>query len=141
MEYKIYEQPPTPGEYCGLRALCGLGPRTIEAAKISLPRSLYAVSIRDQSGKLIGMGRVVGDLGSHVQVVDIAVDPAYQKRGLSRKIKDRITHFVETEVPECAFVNLFADIDYLYQKYGFEYPVSKGMFLNRSALQERLGKN
>lgn len=133
MDIQITEVPPTPEEYCLLRAKCGLGPRTVEAAALALPRSLYALSLREKD-HLVGMGRVVGDLGSHVQIVDIAVEPHNQKRGLSRVIMDRLMAFVTANVPSCAYVNLFSDVDYLYQKYGFEYSVSKGMSLNRAKI-------
>jgi ribosomal protein S18 acetylase RimI-like enzyme len=134
VDIQINEVPPTPEEYCLLRSKCGLGVRTVDAAKLALPRSLYALSLRDTKHNLVGMGRIVGDLGSHVQIVDIAVEPAFQKRGLSRVIMDRLMAFVAAEVPSCAYVNLFADVDYLYQKYGFEYAVSKGMSLNRDKI-------
>lgn len=133
MDFKILEEPPTPAEYCEMRAKCGLMPRTESAARVSLPKSLYAVTIRNDENRLIAMGRVVGDLGSHVQIVDIAVDPDFQKQGYSTRVMKKIMNFIDTQVPDCAFVNLFADVDYLYQKYGFQYPVSKGMFLNRAA--------
>ena len=80
-------------------------------------------------GRLIGMGRIVGDGGCHLQLVDIAVHPDHQKKGLSRQILTRLRSHLEREIPECAVVSLFADVDYLYQKFGFEYPrKSKGMF-------------
>lgn len=68
---QIEEKIPDPAEYCALRITCGLSAMSVEAAKEGLPKSLYAVTLRDGE-KLIGMGRVVGD-GLHVQVVDIAV--------------------------------------------------------------------
>lgn len=135
MDIYFIEEPPSPEEYCELRSKCGLGRRTIDAANLALSRSLFAVSLRDSSGQLIGMGRVVGDLGCHVQVVDIAVEPAFQKRGLSRQILQRIMRFIEKEVPDCAYVNLFAGVDYLYQKFGFRYPKSKGMYLERTTCE------
>lgn len=128
--FKIVYQPPTPEEYCELRKLCGLGPRTVAAATIALPRSLFAICLRSgEENQLIAMGRVVGDLGSHVQVCDIAVRPEHQKKGYSKIILENIRAFIKREVPECAFVNLFADVDFLYQKFGFEYTVAKGMYL------------
>ena len=40
--------------------------------------------------------------------------------------------FIENQIPKTAIVSLFADVDYLYQKFGFGKPVaSKGMFLKR----------
>ena len=131
MNIRINEEPPTAEEYCLLRAKCGLGARTVEAAIIALPRSLFSITLRNPKNELIGMGRIVGDLGSHVQIVDIAVEPDYQKLGLSRLIMDRLMNFVAVEVPTCADVNLFSNVDALYQKYGFENAVSNGMSLNR----------
>jgi len=127
---EITETIPSPEEYCGMRKACGLSEKTLEAAKKGLPRSLYAVSLRS-SGKLIGTGRIVGD-GLHVQVVDIAVHPDFQKRGLSKQILQRIVAYAETQVPKCAVVSLFADVDWLYEKFGFGKPErSVGMFYKR----------
>lgn len=123
---------PRPDEYCALRKLVGLSPMDIKSAEEALPRSLFTICIRDGK-KLIAMGRLVGDKGCFVQVVDIAVDPSYQKQGLSRKVMEALMEFINKEFPRCAVVSLFADVDYLYQKFGFKEPnVSKGMFLQRS---------
>lgn len=132
MDFTILEQVPSAEEYCELRKICGLAPKTIKAANMGLPRSLYAISIRSD-GKLVGMGRIVGDLGCHVQITDIAVRPEFQGQGLGNLINKHILDFVKKECPECCFVNLFADVDYLYQKFGF-VPLlkSKGMYLDWS---------
>lgn len=132
LKYELREECPPPEEYCALRKLVGLSAMDLEAAREAIPLSLFGVTIRDQ-GKLIAMGRVVGDKGCFVQVVDIAVHTDYQKQGLSRKIMESIITYIEKEVPRCAVVSLFADIDYLYQKFGFVTPnTSTGMFLKRT---------
>ncbi|MEL7536240.1 MAG: GNAT family N-acetyltransferase [Pseudomonadota bacterium] len=117
-------------EYCELRRVCGLSPKTIEAAERGLPNSLYATTIRDQ-GKLIAMGRVVGDRGCNYEVVDIAVHPDYQRQGLGQQIMAAIMSFIEADAPESAYVSLIADhhSPALYSKFGFEptAPVSIGM--------------
>ncbi len=124
----VRRENPTAQEYLSLRSQAGMTFRSTEASKQALSRSLFSVCLRDEKNKLIGMGRVVGDQGSHVQVVDIAVHPDHQKKGLSHLIMKEIMSFIENEVDECAFVNLFADVDFLYQKYGFVIPTtSKGM--------------
>ena len=76
----LAEAVPTVGEYCALRILTGLSAMDPDAAVDALPRSLHAVTLR-HDGRLVGMGRVVGD-GLHVQVVDIAVHPDVQGQGL-----------------------------------------------------------
>ncbi|AGH95364.1 GNAT family N-acetyltransferase [Pseudobdellovibrio exovorus] len=130
MKYTLKNELPAPEEYCHLRQITGLSPKTIAAAQVSLPRSLHAVTLRN-GDQLIAMGRVIGDLGCHVQIVDIAVHPDYQGLKLSRVIMENIMDFVTKECHRCAFVNLFADVDYLYQKFGFVDSVkSKGMYLD-----------
>lgn len=130
MEFQILDQIPTSAEYCELRKLCGLSEKTLQAADMGLPRSLYAVTIRFH-GKLIGMGRIIGDLGCHVQITDIAVHPDFQGRKFANLIMDKIMGFVKRECPECCFVNLFADVEFLYVKYGFIPSVkSQGMYLD-----------
>ncbi len=115
-------------EYCELRRAAGLSPMDEDAAAAALPKSLFAVTIRD-GGALIGMGRLVGD-GLHVQVVDVAVHPDHQGEGLGRQIMEHIMDFVCREIPECAVVSLLADVDWLYQKFGFDLPRrSVGMML------------
>lgn len=120
---------PTVEEYCALRIASGLSAMDPLAAASALPRSLHAVTIRD-GGSLLAMGRVVGD-GLHVQVVDIAVEPAHQGTGLSRLVMEDIMGFIDT-LPRSTIVNLFADIDWLYQKFGFVVPDhTTGMSLRR----------
>lgn len=130
MEIEISEQVPTVTEYCELRKVAGLSPKTEQSAAIGLPKSLFAVSIRS-NGSLIAMGRAIGDLGCFVQITDIAVHPEHQGKGLGRVVMERIMAFVERECPKDSFVNLFADVEFLYQKFGFVHSTkSKGMYLD-----------
>ncbi len=135
MAIDVQEATPTAAEYCDLRVVCGLSPMTIEAAEARLPRTLFGVALRDD-GRLVGMGRLVGD-GIHVQVVDIVVRPDYQRRGLPRTIMEKIMSYVESSIPECAVVSLFADVDWLYPKFGFGSPEkSRGMLFKRRPQRE-----
>jgi predicted GNAT family N-acyltransferase len=130
MDFTVANRIPGVEEYCGLRIATGLSAMDPQAAVTALPRSLHAVTIRD-GDRLIAMGRVVGD-GLHVQVVDIAVEPEFQGQGLSRIVMENIMGFVST-LPTSTIVNLFADIDWLYQKFGFVVPEhTTGMSLRRA---------
>lgn len=121
---------PTPDEYCRLRQASGLSPMTKQAAERGLPNSLYGVTVRS-SENLVGMGRVVGD-GLHVQVVDIAVLPEFQGRGISRTIMESIMGYIDRDVPACSVVSLLADVDWLYHKFGFQESTrSTGMVYRR----------
>ncbi|WP_442905530.1 GNAT family N-acetyltransferase [Halomonas sp. BC04] len=50
--------------------------------------------------ELIGMGRVAGDGGTFFQVVDIAVAPQHQGRGLGKIIMNEICRYIDHEVPK-----------------------------------------
>lgn len=131
--FEVRDEIPGVDEFCDLRIAAGLSAMDRGAAALALPRSLHAVTIRTgrtgrDDGRLIGMGRVVGD-GLHVQVTDIAVLPEHQGQGLSKLVLESIMRFVAT-LPRSTIVTLFADVDWLYHKYGFAVPsASTGMML------------
>jgi predicted N-acetyltransferase YhbS len=64
-------------------------------------------------------------------VVDIAVTPALQGKGLGKRILAALDAWLLANVPESAYVTLVADGDakYLYAKFGFAEtaPVSVNM--------------
>jgi ribosomal protein S18 acetylase RimI-like enzyme len=82
-DYKIAAGVPSVEDYCELRVAAGLSPRSERAARLGLPNTLFGVAVT-LDGALVGMGRVVGDGGTSYQVVDIAVRPEHQGRGLAR---------------------------------------------------------
>ncbi|WLV24889.1 GNAT family N-acetyltransferase [Aciduricibacillus chroicocephali] len=129
-EYMFKNKPPEPEAYMALRLECGLSGKSRESAEAGLPNSLFAVSVYDGS-VLVGMGRVIGDGGTFLQVVDIAVKPACQGQGLGKKIVRQIMNYLDKNAYEGTYVSLLADIpaDELYKQFGFNYtyPRSCGM--------------
>ncbi len=117
---ELVEQFPDAEDYCRLRADAGMATRTLDAARRGLPNTLYGVSLLHE-GQVVGMGRVIGDGGSFFIVVDIAVAPQHQGRGLGRRIMDALDAWLRANAPPSAVVSLVADGDakYLYAKYGF----------------------
>lgn len=134
--YSVTHATPSVETYRHLRIAAGLSAKTIEAAERGLPNTLFAVQIICD-GVPIGMGRVIGDGGSFYQVVDIAVLPAHQGRGLGKQIMAEISDYIVREVPESAYVSLIADGEAyrLYQQFGFSLtaPASQGMALKKTA--------
>ena len=112
--------PPSVETYMALRAAAGMHSRSAAGAARGLPNSLFAVQIQ-RAGETIAMGRVVGDGGCFYQVVDIAVHPAHQGRGLGKQIMGEIRAFILREAPENAFVSLLADGEAhrLYAQFDF----------------------
>ena len=124
----------TPGarEYAELRRVAGLGERSLEAAELGLPQSLFAVCVRD-GDRLIGMGRVIGDGGCNYEIVDMAVHPDYQRQGMGKRIMEALMDWLRANAPKTAYVCLIADdhAPALYAQFGFEpvAPRSIGMAL------------
>ncbi|MFC4550694.1 MULTISPECIES: GNAT family N-acetyltransferase [Halorussus] len=137
MHYRLADDLPTPAEYVALRAAAGMGERTETAARRGLPNTIYGVTVREADGAgdptdpPVGMGRLVGDDGCFYQLVDIAVHPDHQGRGLGSRVVEVLMEYVEENAPESAYVSLIADVDGFYERFGFEdtAPDSKGMYL------------
>ena len=134
--YSLVYATPSVETYRHLRTAVGLGAKTVEAATRGLPNSLFAVQVLC-AGEPVGMGRVIGDGGAFYQVVDIAVLPAHQGRGLGKMIMAAISDYIAREVPESGYVSLIADGEAyrLYQQFGFALtaPASQGMALKKTA--------
>jgi ribosomal protein S18 acetylase RimI-like enzyme len=128
--YSISKEIPEVDEFIALRLAAGLSAKTTEAAQRGLPASLFSVCVRD-NGRLIGMGRVIGDGGCNFEVVDVAVHPEYQRRGLGYQIMEVLMNDLRGSAPKSAYVCLIADhgAPALYEKFGFELtaPDSVGM--------------
>lgn len=127
--YKFIEKVPPTDDFLRLRKVSGLTPRPKAAAEKALPNSLYGVYVKYQE-KIVGMGRVVGDGALNFEIVDIAVDPDHQGKGLGRGIIEKITEYLENHAPKGALITLMADIPAFYEKFGFQHmpPGSEGMY-------------
>ena len=93
-----------------------------------MPDFVYGVHIIID-GAVIGMGRIVGDEALNFEIVDIAVDPKYQKQGFGRIIMEHIMAYLDKEAPAGCYITLMADVPALYEKFGFALarPESEGM--------------
>ncbi|WP_416408449.1 GNAT family N-acetyltransferase [Agrobacterium rosae] len=129
-EYATISRLPSVGEYLHLRAIAGLSAFSEDAARAGLSGTIYSVMVL-QNDVAVGMGRLIGDGGCFFQVVDIAVHPEHQGRGLGKSIMDAIMTYVSNELPTTAYVSLIADVpaNKLYEKFGFveTAPRSLGM--------------
>jgi ribosomal protein S18 acetylase RimI-like enzyme len=77
------------------------------------------------------MGRVIGDGGWYFHLVDLAVDPQYQRRGIGDGILEELLAPIEELAPPGAYISLLADEPgrRLYERHGFQptAPRSIGM--------------
>lgn len=132
--YRIVVGPPPVSDYQALRERAGLAPCSEAQARLALAGSWFAVhAVADGAGEAVGMGRVIADGGWYFHIVDMAVLPAHQRRGLGDAILTALLERIRTEAPPGAFVNLLADPPgrALYARHGFREtaPHSIGMSL------------
>lgn len=120
MEYK--ENVLCYGEYCELRESVGWLLFSKEQTQKALTNSLYTV-IAVKDSQTVGMGRLIGD-GMYYMIVDIVVQPSYQKQGIGNKIINMILEFVDKETPTGgrSSIQLIAEKgkETFYEKIGFE---------------------
>ncbi|WP_051342213.1 GNAT family N-acetyltransferase [Pseudonocardia spinosispora] len=118
--YVLHDQTPTPEDFVRLRACAGLSPRSIEAARRGLPRSWASVIATIDGGPVVGMGRLIGDGSLALQVVDMAVEPEHQRRGIGRRILTRLLELAAQSEPD-VYLSLVADPpgQALYRELGF----------------------
>jgi ribosomal protein S18 acetylase RimI-like enzyme len=129
-DYDLVVGTPAVDDYRRLRQVVGLSEKTQTAAEAGLPNTWFAVTIT-LNGRTVGMGRVIGDGGTAFQIVDIAVEPEHQGKGLGKRIVAALVDHLRANAPASAYVSLIADGDaqYLYAQYGFApvMPESIGM--------------
>lgn len=120
MEYKenmlCYE------DYCELRESVGWLLFSKEQTQKALINSLYTV-IAVKDNQTVGMGRLTGD-GMYYAIVDIVVQPNYQKQGIGNRIINMIIEFVDKETPigGRSSIQLIAEKgkETFYEKLGFK---------------------
>jgi GNAT superfamily N-acetyltransferase len=131
-EPQLAYAPPAPAEYCALRCAAGLSAMDETAAATGLAASWCAVSLR-LGRELVAMGRIVGDGALFLQVVDVAVRPDWQRRGLGRRVMAALMDEARRRAPRGVVVTLLADGEAcrLYEQFGFRLsaPRSQGMLL------------
>ena len=95
-------------------------PRSVSGAAKGLGQELFSVVLRlEKSGEIVGMGRVVGDGGTIFVICDMMVVESFQKKGGGTMIMDAIMDYLSEEAPPNSYINLMADVDGFYEKWGF----------------------
>jgi GNAT superfamily N-acetyltransferase len=126
--YIWIETVPPAEDFCRLRTIAGLSPRPLAAAIKALPNSCYGVHVL-ADGIPVAMGRIVGDGALNLEIVDVAVDPEHQGKGLGRGLMEKMVTWLDNHVSKGAYVTLIADVPELYEKFDFKSvrPESEGM--------------
>jgi len=137
-EYQIVECIPTVEKYLALREAVGWGRVDEQMAVRGLANALFTVCLL-HNGKVIGCGRVIGDGGHYFYLQDIIVLPAYQGKGLGKRLMRAILAYLEEHALPGAFIGLMAaqGKSSFYTQFGFATrpPERPGMFLLREEHQ------
>lgn len=120
MSYHTQDEVPSVSDYIDIRLRAGLSRKSPEAATIGLKNGLFSVVVYAGTTP-VGIGRVVGDGGCFFEIVDIAVVPEHQKKGLGDLIMQRLMAYIHANAPSTAYVSLMADhgTPDFYARYGF----------------------
>ena len=108
--------------YLHLRSATGLSPKTPAQATAAFGGSWYTVYIvHDSTDEIVGMGRVIGDGGWYFHIVDMAIVPHHQRKGLGDAVLASLLKEIEDKAPPGPYVNLVAEEAgrKLYAKHGF----------------------
>ncbi len=91
-------------------------------AEVALSNSLFTIIAMDDDTP-VGMARVVGDGGYVYFICDVIVSPAYQSKGLGRRLIEQVLAWLESQVEEdeTIMVNLMSAMNKepFYEKLGF----------------------
>ncbi|HEX4083543.1 MAG TPA: GNAT family N-acetyltransferase [Chthoniobacteraceae bacterium] len=115
---------PSLDEYRRLAAAVGWsGFTNLEAVAKSLPQSLFSI-VAEKDGELIGATRVGGDGAIFFYIMDVAVMPEMQGRGIGTALMNAAVAYISANAPEGALTYLFtgARRSTFYQRFGFEGP-------------------
>jgi GNAT superfamily N-acetyltransferase len=136
--FTLRDRPPTPEEFGELIEAVGWTRFTnLEALPAAIDGSLFWV-VAEHAGRVVGMGRLVGDGARFVYVQDLMVLPGFQRRGIGSAILDRLLDYVNLRMPRKVHVHLFTDerTAGFYRRYGFKGP--EGSFYGMSV--KKFGK-
>ena len=115
---------PTIEEYQKLSDAVGWTSFTnLDAVAKSLPKSLFSI-VAEKDGELIGTTRVAGDGALFFYIMDVAVMPEMQGRGIGTALMNAAIEFIGNSDAEYALTYLFtgARRSSFYHRFGFEGP-------------------
>ena len=113
--------PPTADELADLREQMGWGRISTAAAAQSLRGALHTVGVRDAAGRLVALGRLVGDGVLTFYVADIMVHPDARGQGLGDRLMAALREYIDAHAAPGATVAVLAAPGRasFYERHGF----------------------
>ncbi|MGI9087135.1 MAG: GNAT family N-acetyltransferase [Chthoniobacterales bacterium] len=118
--YEVVERVPDVANYNRVRGAAGLSVKDGEAARIGLTNTLFGVCVLHEN-EIIGIGRVIGDGGLFYDIVDFAIVPEHQRKGVGRLILSALLAYLDEHARPSALISLMANkgVAPFYAKFGF----------------------
>lgn len=118
----ITERVPSVEEYIKIRNSIGWKILQRDRIERGLNNSTYCVCAEDQ-GRIIGIGRIIGDGGTVFYIQDIMVESSYQKQKIGTLIMEKLMKYIDDNCIDGAIIGLIAasELDNFYRKFGFTY--------------------
>jgi ribosomal protein S18 acetylase RimI-like enzyme len=107
-DYRLVPGPPSVADYRRLRDETGLHPKSEAQAAAALVGSWACCHIQDGDGRVVAMGRALGDGGWYFHLADVVTSPRHQRQGLGRRVVGWLLEQIDTRAPEGAYVSLTA---------------------------------
>ena len=99
MKYILVDNQLSPEDFIRLKVATGFWERPVEQVKVALDNGLFNVTAVCD-GKVVGMGRLVGDGAMYWYLQEIIVLPEYQGKGIGKRIVNRlIDHIKSASMP------------------------------------------
>ena len=120
-QYEIVEMVPPARVYLDLNLAVGWTKMPhIPSIERALANALVCFCAVDGE-KVVGFVRIVGDSSICFYIQDMIVDPAYQRKGIGKRLMDRVMEYIKAHAAPTAFVGLMAgpDAEGFYNGYGF----------------------
>ena len=122
VQYELADNVLKAEDFVRLKEAAGLGERPLQQAEKALENGLFNVSAICE-GKVVGMGRLVGDGAMYWYLQEIIVLPEYQGKGIGKSIVNRlIEHIKSTAIPGTRVDVCLTTIkgkESFYEKFGF----------------------
>lgn len=119
-EYIIEHTTPRSEDLIHLRSVCALRPPPPDKVAAAISAPLHCVKAKSPSGEAVGMVRAIGDGHVYVQIVDMAVHPDHQRRGLGKHMLKGMVEWIDREC-EDVYTSLIAmpGSQGMYRREGF----------------------
>lgn len=118
----IYENKLTAQEFVYLTEVVGWGSPNIKQIEIALKNTIYSISV-EMNGKIIGMGRIIGDGARIFYIQDVFIHPDYQRIGIGTQIMEKLLNYIEN-LPFSSY-NIMVGLmsakgkERFYERFGF----------------------